>query len=85
MWEILIAVGLPLSGAAIWTVRYFWKKEQCFIALANKIKELTDHDKGSVVDHDGYEGRLTNIERNQDKWIIYLKLLLRHNKIPFDE
>ena len=84
VWEILLAVGIPLSGAAVWTIRYFWKKEQCFTILANKIDQLTDHDVGSIDTHEEFDERLTNIETQQTKNEIYLKLLLDDRKIPYN-
>ncbi len=75
MWiEIGLAIGIPATGAFVVYVRYVWRKEQCFIALQNKVKSMSDHDE-----------RLDKIEKRQAKNEIYLKLLLRHNNIPFDE
>ena len=75
MWlEIGLAIGIPGAGAAIAIIRYFWKKSQCFIVLQNKVENMGDHDD-----------RLDCIEKRQAKNEIYLKLLLRHNKIPFEE
>jgi hypothetical protein len=75
MWlEIGIAVGIPAVGAGVAAARYFWKKSQCFITLQNKVEEMSDHDV-----------RLDQIEKRQGKNEIYLKLLLRHNNIEFDE
>ena len=75
MWlEIGLAIGIPSAGAGVAALRYFWKKSQCFITLQNKVNEMSDHD-----------GRLDRIENRQSKNEIYLKLLLRHNKIEFDE
>jgi hypothetical protein len=75
MWlEVGLAIGIPVSGAAVAAFRYWWKKSQCFIALENRVKAMSDHDE-----------RLDKIEKNQTKNVIYLKLLLRHNNISFDE
>ena len=74
MWEIAVAIGIPGVGAAYGIARYFWKKSQCFIVLQNKVENM-----------DGHDSRLDCIEKRQAKNEIYLKLLLRHNKIPFDE
>jgi len=40
-WEILIGVGVPLLVAAGGVIRYFMKKEKCFIKMKNKIELLT--------------------------------------------
>jgi hypothetical protein len=74
MWiEIGLAIGIPSLGAMIAYARYAWKKSQCFITLQNKVNNMQDHDE-----------RLDKIEKNQDKWIIYLKLLLDDRKIPYN-
>jgi len=86
MWvELSIGIGVPLSALAIAIGRYFWKKEKCFIAMKTKIDELSRNDKGASEDHDGYEERLKLIEENQQKWIIYLKLLLKDRKIDYSD
>ncbi len=72
MWELAVAIGIPAAGAMIAYARYAWKKSQCFIALQNKVNNMQDHDE-----------RLDNIEENQKKWIIYLKLLLDDRKIAY--
>ncbi len=75
MWlEIGLAIGIPAMGALVAYARYSWKKAQCFIILQNKVNSMSDHDD-----------RLDCIEKRQAKNEIYLKLLLRHNNIPFDE
>jgi hypothetical protein len=75
MWlEIGLAVGIPAMGALAAYVRYVWRKSQCFIALENKVKAMSDHDD-----------RLDCIEKRQAKNEIYIKLLLRHENIPFEE
>ena len=85
MWlEIGLAIAIPGTGIAMATIRYFWKKEKCFIALKNKIDELSAHDTNANKDHNNYEERLTKIEQNQQKWIIYLQLLLKDRDIPYD-
>ena len=75
MWlEIGLAIGIPSMGALVAYARYVWKKSQCFIVLQNKVESMDDHDS-----------RLDCIEKRQAKNEIYLKLLLRHNKIPFEK
>jgi hypothetical protein len=73
MWiEIGLAIGIPALGFMVAYARYAWKKSQCFIALQNKVKNMQDHSE-----------RLDEIEENQQKWIIYLKLLLDDRKISY--
>ena len=43
-WEWIIGIGIPAVAAAGGVIRYFWKKEQCFVKMANKIKALDEHD-----------------------------------------
>jgi len=89
MWQdfipIAIAIAVPAIATAIGVIRYFWKKEKCFIAMKNKIIELSEHDGEATEEHNGYEERLKIIEENQVKWIIYLKLLLKDRKIDYSD
>lgn len=89
MWldyvPIALAILIPATGISLAVIRYFWNKEKCFLTMKNKIDELSKHDVGASEDHDGYEERLAKIETNQQKWIIYLKLLLKDRNIPYDE
>jgi hypothetical protein len=86
MWiEIGLAIAVPGTAAAIGVIRYFWKKEKCFIAMRNKIDELSRSDGDSDETHTDFDYRMKVIETNQQKWIIYLKLLLKDRNIPYDE
>ena len=66
MWiEIIVGVLIPCSVGVIGLIRYFWKKEQCFIALKNKIVELSEQDKNSIGIHTSHEeAMLKDIEKH---------------------
>ena len=77
MWlEIGLAILIPGCGAAAFVIKYFWKKEKCFIAMENKINELSKHDGDSSETHTDFDFRLNEIEKRQQKNEIYLKLLM---------
>ena len=82
--EIFLALFLPGLGAAAGIVRYFWKKEKCFLAMKNKINSLSKSDKESVEVHDDLEERMDEFEKKQSKNEIYLKLLLDKFEIKYD-
>ena len=86
MWEIAIVIGLgvPGAGALYAFVRYLHKKAICFTLMQNKINTLSEHDEGSDNLHTKLEGRMDKFEIRQGKNEIYLKLLLDHNKIPYN-
>ena len=74
--ETMLSVMIPLSGAAVFVIRYFWKKEKCFTLMKAKIDELSKADTGSNKLHDEYGNRITALESKMD-------LLLNHFKIKF--
>ena len=82
--EIFLALFIPGLGAAAGIIRYFWKKEKCFLAMRNKINSLSKADKDSHVVHDDIEERMDDFERRQSKNEIYLKLLLDKFEIKYD-
>lgn len=82
--EIFLALFIPGLGAAAAIIRYFWKKEKCFLAMRNKINSLSKSEKDSHEVHDDYDERLTSIESRQSKNEIYLKLLLDKFEIKYD-
>ena len=63
-WELLVAVGIPATGAMIAIIRHFWNKSKCFIILKQKVEELTDHDEGSSETHSNLYEKVNKIERN---------------------
>ena len=63
-WEIVTAVGIPAVIAAIGIIRYFWKKEQCFVTMKHKIDELAKSDEGSNDTHSDLYSKMNRIERN---------------------
>lgn len=84
MWvEIGLGVAIPATGVAFTVIRYFWKKEKCFIEMKNKIDELSKHDEGSVEEHSGYEERLKMLENDSIEIKIYLQQILKKLDIPF--
>jgi len=86
MWiEIIVGVLIPCSVGVIGLIRYFWKKEQCFIALKNKIVELSEQDKNSIGIHTSHEEDIRDIQEKQYKTDIYLKLILDKLEIPYNE
>jgi len=85
MYELLIGLGIPAAAAAVAVIRYLWKKEKCFIILKQKVEELSKSDEGSSDTHDGFETRLKQIEENQIKNEVYLKLLLDNAKISYKD
>ena len=72
--ETIMVFGIPLTGAAIFVARYFWKKEKCFALMKAKIEDLSQAETGSDEIHDDYGNRLTALESKMD-------LLLTHFKI----
>jgi len=88
MWQdfipIALAVGIPAVGAALAIVRYFWKKEKCFIAMKNKIDELSKHDGDSLKTHNEYDLEIRDIQDKQQEMSIYVKLILKKLDIPYD-
>ena len=84
-FEIIIGLGIPGIVAAIGVVRYFWKKEKCFVVMQTKIDELSKSDGDSDETHTDFDFRMTEIEKNQQKWIIYLKLLLKDRNIDYTD
>jgi len=83
--QILLAVGIPAAGVAIGLIRYFWKKEKCFVIMQETINQLTKNDGDSSETHNDFDYRLTEIEKRQQKNEIYLKLLLDHAKIKYEK
>lgn len=82
--EIFLAIFIPGIGAAAAIVKYFWKKEKCFLAMKTKINSLSKSDKNSIEVHDDIEDRLNGFESRQSKNEIYLKLLLDKFEIKYD-
>lgn len=91
-WEVLTGIGIPATIAAIAVIRYFWKKEKCFTQMKNKIDSLDRHDTSSNTLHTDQGSRISELEKGQektnerlDRQANYLKMILRHLKIPFPE
>lgn len=91
-WEILAAIGIPLTGFALAAARHFWKKEKCFIEMKNTINELSQHDNDSNTTHNGFEEELTKLKTDlteikiqQTKNEVYLQLLLDDKKIKYSK
>lgn len=89
--DFLAIIVPPIIGACIFIGRYFWKKEQCFRKLSDKINELSRHDEGSLQQHDGFEEEIAELKKNHTEMekslkeqSIYLKLLLNKFNIPYD-
>jgi len=89
-WEIITALGIPALVSSIGIIRYFWKKEKCFIAMKDKIDSLTKHDNSSNDLHNDLDERLSKVEQNQRDFESkletqsgYLRLILDHLKIPY--
>jgi len=82
-WEWIIGLGIPAVAAAGGIIRYFWKKEQCFVKMANKIKALDEHDVSSVSTHGDFDNRLKNLEDDAIEIKIYLRQLLTKMDIPY--
>ncbi len=74
--ETMLSIVIPLSGASLFIIRYFWKKEKCFTLMKHKIDDLSAADTGSNKIHDEYGNRITALESKMD-------LLLNHFKIKF--
>lgn len=72
--ETIAVFAIPLTAAAVFVARYFWKKEKCFALMKRKIDELSEAESGSDELHDDYGNRLTALESKMD-------LLLTHFKI----
>jgi len=85
MYEYLIALGVPGAAAAVGVIRYFWKKEKCFLELKNTIKELKSKEDSSHEEHDGFKDEIDEIKARQAKNEIYLKLILKKFEIPYDD
>lgn len=83
--EYLIPIIGLISPPAFFIARYFWKKEKCFVAMQNKIDYLSSKEQSSDDEHDGFDGRLTEIEKRQQKNETYLKLLLDHENIQYHD
>ena len=83
-WEWIIGLGIPAVAAAGGVIRYFWKKSQCFVSMANKIKSLDEHDVSSLLTHGDFNGRLKHLEDDAIEIKIYLKQLLKNAGIPYD-
>lgn len=82
---------VPIVGSCGFVARYFWKKENCFIQMKNKLEKLAEHDEGSMLEHDGIHEDLENLKSNHaelekrlNEQSIYLKLLLKKFNIPYD-
>lgn len=83
MWELAVAIGVPGFGALYAFVRYLHKRAICFTIMQNKINTLSEHDQGSIGEHEEFETRLTAIETRQVKNEVYLKLLLDDRGIKY--
>ena len=53
--------------------------------MQTKIDELSKSDGDSDETHTDFDFRMTEIEKNQQKWIIYLKLLLKDRNIDYTD
>ena len=87
MWfdfiPIAMAILIPLGGIAGVIIRYFWKKEKCFITMKNKIEELSNRDKGVLTEHDEYDSRLKDLENDAIEIKIYLRQILTELGISY--
>lgn len=90
-WELILAVGIPLTGLAVAIGRHFWKKSQCFTKMMNRLDNLEKHDESSVTDHSGFDEEIESLKKEintvqlkQSNNEIYLKLLLKKFDIPYD-
>lgn len=63
-WELLTGIGIPGIIAAIAAIRYFWKKEKCFIILREKVEQLNNAENGSHETHSDLYKKVNKIERN---------------------
>ena len=54
-------------------IRYFMKKEKCFIEMKNKIDSLTRHDNSSNDLHSDHENRIKEIETNLEQQLENLR------------
>lgn len=84
-WELIVGAAIPAFGAAAFVVKYFWNKEKCFLALKNKIDSLDKHDKASYEEHDGFDSRIKELEKDADEIKIYLRLLLDAAGIKYNQ
>jgi len=84
-YTLFTSVIIPLGAVAVFAIRYLWKKEKCFIILKNKIESLTRHDASSGETHEGFDERLDEIERKQNKNETYLKLLMDNAGIKYND
>jgi hypothetical protein len=82
-WEWIIGLGIPSLAAALGIIRYFWKKEKCFINMRNKINELSNHDGESSETHNDFDSRLKMLENDSIEIKIYLQQILTKLEIPF--
>jgi len=81
--EILLGIIIPLTGTGIFIVRYFWKKEQSFSLMKQKIDGLSRigvHDTHGIIYGKINEqgNRITALETK-------MNLLLEHFKIKFEK
>jgi len=83
--EIILAILIPLVPVSGMLIRYFWKKEKCFILMKQKIEELSESDSDSHDIHgdfykkiDDQGNRITSLESK-------LNLLLNHFGIDFSK
>ncbi len=79
--EIILAILIPLIPVVGMLIRYFWKKEQCFILMKQKIEQLSKSESGSHDTHgdfyekfDEYGNRLTSLEAKMDLILDNLKI-----------
>ena len=49
--EVILSIIIPLGGTSLFVIRYFWKKEKCFILMQQKIEELSKSESGSEETH----------------------------------
>lgn len=85
MLEIIATIGIPTAAAAVAMIRYFWKKERCFLEMKNKIDELSKRDISSESVHAGLQEEIEDVKNRQQKNEIYLKLILTKFNIPYDQ
>lgn len=72
--ETILSIAIPLTGAAFFIARYFWKKEKCFALMKAKIDELSKSDSGSNNIHEEYGNRLTALESQLDLLLTHFNL-----------
>jgi len=81
--ETIAVFAIPLTGAAVFVARYFWKKEKSFTLMKTKIDELSKAESGSHDTHGNLYTQMNDQGNRITALEVKMDLLLDHFNIKF--